>query len=67
MKEQRYPKGWDEKRVQQLISELDARNDEEWIAADESAASEEGDQAVVTVPRALLPEIRKLLATAKSA
>lgn len=66
MKEQRFPAGWDEQRVKRLLAELDARTDEEWIAADEAAASDEGDQAVVTVPATLLPEIRRLLATHKS-
>jgi hypothetical protein len=67
MSEKQFPKGWDEQRVKQLIDELDARTDEEWIAADEAAAADSGDQAVVTVPTALLPEIRRLLATQKSA
>ncbi len=67
MNEKRFPKGWDQERVRQLIAELDARTDEEWIAADEAAAAESRDQAVVTVPTALLPEIRRLLATQKSA
>ena len=61
------PKGWDEQRVKQLLTELDARTDDEWIAADEAAVSEEGEQSVITVPTALLPEIRRILATAKSA
>ena len=42
MNEQIFPKGWDERRVERLISELDARSDEEWIAADEAAAKEGG-------------------------
>jgi hypothetical protein len=63
MNKQRLPKGWDEKRVNDLIAELDSRSDEEWIAGDEAAAANEGDQTVVTVPATLLPEIRKLLAT----
>ena len=46
MKEQRFPNGWDEQRIQQLLAELDARTDEEWIAADEAAASEGGDYVV---------------------
>ena len=53
------------KRVQQLLEELDSRTEEEWVAADEAAASEQDDQAVVTVPVGLLPEIRRLLATYK--
>ena len=67
MKEQRYPKGWDEQRVKQLIAELDARTDEEWVAADEAAAADCGDQTVITVPATLLPEIRRLLASHKTA
>lgn len=66
MKKQRFPKGWNEQRVKDLIAELDARTDEEWIAADEAAASDSGDQTVITVPRALLPEIRRLLAAHKA-
>jgi hypothetical protein len=65
MIEQRFPPGWDEKRVQQLLAELDSRTDDEWIAADEAAAAE--DQTVVTVPMALLPEVRRLLARYKPA
>jgi hypothetical protein len=67
MNTQQFPKGWDEERVKQLIAELDARTDEEWIAADEVAATDGGDQAVITVPAALLPEIRRLLASNKTA
>lgn len=67
MIEQRFPKGWDEQRVRSLIAELDARSEDEWIAADEAAAAEDDDQAVVTVPTALLPEVRRLLAKHKTA
>jgi hypothetical protein len=63
MSEQRFPAGWDEERVKRLLAELDARTEEEWLAADEAAAAEGGDQAVITVPAALLPEIRRLLAS----
>ena len=67
MSDQKFPEGWDEQRVKRLIKELDARTDEEWIAADEAAAAEGDDQAVITVPAALLPEIRRLLASHKTA
>jgi hypothetical protein len=39
MNEQRFPSGWDEQRVKRLLAELDARTEEEWIAADEAAAA----------------------------
>ena len=38
-----------------------------WIVADEAATADGGDQAVITVPAALLPEIRRLLASHKTA
>lgn len=67
MNEQQFPKGWDEERVKKLIAELDARTDEEWVVADEAAAADGGDQAVITVPTTLLPAIRRLLASHRSA
>ena len=67
MKNQSFPPGWDEQRVKRLLAELDARTDEEWIAADEAAASEDESQVVITVPAALMPEIRRLIAAHKSA
>ena len=67
MSDQKFPDGWDEQRVKRLLSELDARTDEEWIAADEAAAADGDDQAVITVPATLLPEIRRLLASHKTA
>ena len=67
MNEQKLPKGWDEQRVEQLISELDTRSDEQWIAADENAAADGDDQVAITVPATLLPEIRRLLASHKIA
>ncbi len=67
MNQQRFPKGWDEQRVRRLISELDARTDEEWIAADEAAADNGGNQVVITVPVSLLPEIRRSLAAHQTA
>ncbi len=67
MEKQKFPKGWNEQRVKELIAELDARTDEEWVAADEAAAADAEHQTVITVPTELLPEIRRLLASHKSA
>jgi hypothetical protein len=67
MTEQRFPAGWDEQRVKRLLAELDARTEDEWVAADEVADAEGGDQTVITVPVALLPAIRRLVASHKTA
>ena len=63
MKTNRFPKGWDEQRVQRLIAELDSRTDAEWVAADVEALAERDEQTTVSVPKSLLPEIRRVLAT----
>jgi hypothetical protein len=65
MIEQQFPPGWDQHRVQRVLEELDSRTEEEWVASDEAAATEQDDQVVVTVPVGLLPEIRRLLAAYK--
>jgi hypothetical protein len=67
MAQQRFPAGWDEQRVKRLLAELDARTEEKWVAADEEAAADGGDEAVVTVPASLLPEMGRLLASHKTA
>ena len=41
MIDQHFPKGWNEKHVVELLAELNARSEEEWLAADEAAASED--------------------------
>jgi hypothetical protein len=67
MSKQEFPLGWDEKRIQSLLAELDQRTEDEWVVGDEAAAAEGDDQAVVTVPVALLPAVRRLLASHKTA
>lgn len=66
MNEQRFPKGWDEQRVKQLIAELDARTDEEWVAEDGAAYEAEGI-TMMAVPTELVPEVRALIARKHSA
>jgi hypothetical protein len=67
MIEQRYPPGWDAERVKRLIDHYDWMSDEEMIAEDEAAAEAKEDEVVITVPKALLPEIKKLVAGYKGA
>jgi hypothetical protein len=55
MNEQRFPASWDEQRVKRLLAELDARTDEEWVAADEAATADTGEQTVITVPTVAPP------------
>lgn len=59
-RENRYPEGWDEGRVRQLLARYEEQTADEAVAEDEAAF--EDDRAVVEVPKELLPEIRKLIA-----
>ena len=67
MIEQRYAPGWDAERVNRLIDDYDSMSDEEMIAEDKAAAEAKEDEVVITVPKALLPEIKKLVAEYKGA
>jgi hypothetical protein len=61
-----FPPGWDSERVKRLVDHYEGLTEEELAAEDDAAAQEQADQAVITVPRELLPAIRQLLAGHKS-
>ena len=60
---QKFPPGWDADRARRLIDHYDELSEEELADADDRAAAEQDGQTVITVPDALLPAIRHLLAT----
>jgi hypothetical protein len=64
MSKQQFPPGWDEERVNRLIAHYESLSDEEQVAEDEAAVSEQEGQTVISVPATLLPAIRQLLAGA---
>jgi hypothetical protein len=66
MKRNRFPKGWDEARVRQVLEHYDSQTDEEAIAEDE-AAFRMRDHAVMIVPKKLVPAITKLITRSKPA
>ena len=66
MKEPKYPPGWDEERVRQVIAHYDAQTEDEQFAEIE-AAREAEDVTLIAVPTELVPEVRALLAQKQSA
>ena len=62
MSESKLPDVCDKEQMQQLLAEVENRTEEEWIDDDEAANEPTDDQTIITVPTALLPEIRRLLA-----
>ena len=61
MKQARYPDGWDEARVKQVLAHYEHQSDEEAVAEDE-AAYESTTHTTMEVPVDLVPAVRELLA-----
>ena len=61
MKQNRFPKGWDEDRVKRVLDHYENQTEGEAVAEDE-AAWEDVSQTFVEVPNELVPAVRELLA-----
>ena len=59
MDKNKYPNGWNQKRVQEVIDHVESRTEEETIAEDETAV-EQGYTAM-QVPHKLVPIVRQLI------
>jgi hypothetical protein len=60
MSKQRFPAGWNEKKVQRVLKHYENQTEEEAAAEDEAAF--DSAATVMKVPRALVPEVRRLIA-----
>ena len=61
MSKNRFPPGWNEQRVQQVLSHYEEQTEAEAVAEDE-AAFESQTQTVMEIPLELVPAVRELLA-----
>ena len=61
MKEDNYPHGWDEERVQRLLAHYEEQS-EEGAVAEEEAAFADQSVSVMEIPVELVPAVRELLA-----
>jgi hypothetical protein len=61
MKQNKFPAGWNERKVRKVLKHYESQTEEQAIAEDE-AAFELKDQTVMVVPKRLVPEITKLIA-----
>ncbi len=64
MAENRFPEGWDEQRVRQVLEHYEDQTEEEAVAEDE-APYEDRTESFVQVPLELLPAVRELIAKHK--
>lgn len=61
MKQSKFPRGWDEERVRRVLAHYEQQTEAEAVAEDE-ASFEDTTQAVMQVPKELVPAIRELIA-----
>lgn len=66
MSDQRFPPGWDEERVRQVLAHYEDQTEDEQFAEIEAARESEGI-TLMAVPTELVPEVRALLARKESA
>ena len=59
-KKQNYPRGWNEKRVREVIAYYDKQTEEEELAEYEAGMQLEGLR-VMLVPAELVPEVNRLI------
>lgn len=60
MKQTKYPAGWNERKIRRVLKHYDSQTEDEAVAEDD-AAFELKDQAVMVVPKKLVPEITRLI------
>jgi hypothetical protein len=58
--ETRFPPGWDEQRVREVIELYESQSEEEAVAEDE-AAFERAHETMMAVPHELVPTVRELI------
>lgn len=61
-KQNRFPKGWSEARVREVLKHYESQTEQEAVAEDE-AAFRSREQTVMVVPKRLVPAITKLIST----
>ena len=61
MKQSRFPKGWDEKRVSELLAHYESQREDEMVAEDEAMLLDP-EQTMMEVPSKLVPAVRELIA-----
>jgi len=66
MSKQKFPPGWDENRVKELIAHYESQTEDEEFA-DIEAAREDEDVTFMAIPTELVPQVRALLARKQSA
>lgn len=62
----KFPPGWDEVRVKRMLEHYESQTDEEAVAEDE-AAFDSTTHTAMEIPVELVPAVRQLIATRRTA
>ena len=65
MSEQRFPPGWDEERVREVLAHYESQSEDEQFAEIEAAREAEGI-TMMAVPTELAPAVRAMIARRQS-
>lgn len=65
MTQQKFPPGWDEQRVREVLAHYEGQTDDEEFAEIE-AAHEAENVTLMAVPTELVPQVRSLLASQRT-
>jgi hypothetical protein len=60
MSHNKFPDGWDEERVQQVLAYYEQQTEDDALAEDEAGVAP--SETVMSVPRDLVPKVRELIA-----
>ena len=60
MNKNKFPIGWDEKRVRKVLAHYESQTETEGLAEDEAAYNKR-KSSMVEIPVDLVPEVRKLI------
>jgi len=66
MREQKFPPGWDENRIREVLAHYECQSEDEQFVEIEAALENEGI-TLMAIPTELVPEVRALLAKKQSA
>ena len=60
MSQNKFPTGWDDEKVQRILTHYEGQNEDEALQEDEAGI--DSSATVVNVPHDLLPKVRELIA-----
>ena len=61
MKQEKFPPGWDNERVREVLAHYEDQSEDEAVAEDE-AAFEDRSYTFIEIPNQLVPTVRELIA-----